>query len=213
MLRTPGQMPRTSAADVGYQPSTPIEVGVKNFVDWYLEFYYDELKQSCIAVTCIYADRKLTDALSDRSARLAVAGRTLPKPTCGIKADAAELFARLNSDARSEGYSVSQAGDLFLDYSKNTTSTRKTRKLLASGLRTQAERSGCHRSNVLRRRKSMRPKIVRLLHVALRATIVGRRLPWIRARCIGSLGCSGRRMAGFVNAVHSGEDSSGSHRS
>ncbi len=27
------------AADVGYQPSTPIEVGVKNFVEWYLEFY------------------------------------------------------------------------------------------------------------------------------------------------------------------------------
>lgn len=27
------------AADVGYQPATPVEVGVKNFVDWYLEFY------------------------------------------------------------------------------------------------------------------------------------------------------------------------------
>ncbi len=25
--------------DVGYRPSTPIEVGVKNFVEWYLEFY------------------------------------------------------------------------------------------------------------------------------------------------------------------------------
>ncbi len=34
------------AADVGYQPSTPVEVGVKNFVEWYLEFYKDELKQS-----------------------------------------------------------------------------------------------------------------------------------------------------------------------
>jgi len=34
------------ANDVGYQPSTPIEVGVKNFVEWYLEFYKDELKQS-----------------------------------------------------------------------------------------------------------------------------------------------------------------------
>jgi len=33
-------------ADIDYQPSTPIEVGVKNFVDWYLEFYKDELKQS-----------------------------------------------------------------------------------------------------------------------------------------------------------------------
>ncbi len=27
------------ANDVGYQASTPIEVGVKNFVEWYLEFY------------------------------------------------------------------------------------------------------------------------------------------------------------------------------
>jgi len=27
------------AADGGYQPSTPSEAGVKNFVDWYLEFY------------------------------------------------------------------------------------------------------------------------------------------------------------------------------
>jgi UDP-glucuronate 4-epimerase len=34
------------ATDVGYQPATPIEVGVKNFVEWYLEFYKDELKQS-----------------------------------------------------------------------------------------------------------------------------------------------------------------------
>ena len=33
-------------ADVDYQPSTPVEVGVRNFVDWYLEFYKDELKQS-----------------------------------------------------------------------------------------------------------------------------------------------------------------------
>jgi len=33
-------------ADVDYKPSTPIETGVKNFVDWYLEFYKDELKQS-----------------------------------------------------------------------------------------------------------------------------------------------------------------------
>ena len=34
------------ANDVGYQPSTPIDVGVKNFVEWYLEFYKDQLKQS-----------------------------------------------------------------------------------------------------------------------------------------------------------------------
>ena len=30
------------ASDVGYQPSTSIEVGVKNFVEWYLEFYPSE---------------------------------------------------------------------------------------------------------------------------------------------------------------------------
>jgi UDP-glucuronate 4-epimerase len=27
------------AADVGYRPSTPVEVGVKRFVDWYLDYY------------------------------------------------------------------------------------------------------------------------------------------------------------------------------
>ena len=48
----PGDVPDTwadtedLAADVGYQPSTPIEVGVKNFVDWYLEYYQADLKQS-----------------------------------------------------------------------------------------------------------------------------------------------------------------------
>ncbi|NIA28187.1 MAG: SDR family NAD(P)-dependent oxidoreductase [Desulfobulbaceae bacterium] len=48
----PGDVPDTWAdtsdlvADVDYQPSTPIETGVKNFVDWYLEFYKVELKQS-----------------------------------------------------------------------------------------------------------------------------------------------------------------------
>jgi UDP-glucuronate 4-epimerase len=48
----PGHVPDTWAdtedlvADVDYQPSTPIETGVKNFVEWYLEFYKDELKQS-----------------------------------------------------------------------------------------------------------------------------------------------------------------------
>jgi UDP-glucuronate 4-epimerase len=34
------------ALDVGYQPDTPIEVGVKNFVEWYLEFYGDDLKRT-----------------------------------------------------------------------------------------------------------------------------------------------------------------------
>ena len=48
----PGDVPDTwadtedLASDVGYQPSTPIEVGVRNFVDWYLDFYGIELKQS-----------------------------------------------------------------------------------------------------------------------------------------------------------------------
>lgn len=32
--------------DVGYRPSTPIEVGVKRFVEWYLEYYETERKQS-----------------------------------------------------------------------------------------------------------------------------------------------------------------------
>jgi UDP-glucuronate 4-epimerase len=26
-------------ADVGYRPSTPVEVGVRKFVDWYLDYY------------------------------------------------------------------------------------------------------------------------------------------------------------------------------
>jgi len=48
----PGDVPDTwadtdaLAADVGYRPSTPIETGVKNFVDWYLEFYNVELDES-----------------------------------------------------------------------------------------------------------------------------------------------------------------------
>ena len=48
----PGDVPDTwadteaLATDVGYQPSTPIEVGVKSFVDWYLEYYKADLKQS-----------------------------------------------------------------------------------------------------------------------------------------------------------------------
>ncbi len=41
----PGDVPDTFAdvddliADVGYKPDTPIETGVRNFVDWYLGFY------------------------------------------------------------------------------------------------------------------------------------------------------------------------------
>lgn len=41
----PGDVPDTwadvddLAEDVGYRPSTPVEVGVKRFVDWYKEFY------------------------------------------------------------------------------------------------------------------------------------------------------------------------------
>ena len=46
----PGDVPDTwadteaLAADVGYQPATPIETGVRNFVDWYLDFYEIDLK-------------------------------------------------------------------------------------------------------------------------------------------------------------------------
>jgi len=48
----PGDVPDTYAdtedlvKDVDYQPDTPIEVGVKRFVDWYLEYYRSDLKQS-----------------------------------------------------------------------------------------------------------------------------------------------------------------------
>ena len=41
----PGDVPDTFAdvsdlvADVGYRPSTPVEVGVVRFVDWYLDYY------------------------------------------------------------------------------------------------------------------------------------------------------------------------------
>ena len=47
----PGDVPDTwadtadLAAAVGYQPSTPIEVGVKNFVEWYLDYYKDNNQQ------------------------------------------------------------------------------------------------------------------------------------------------------------------------
>jgi UDP-glucuronate 4-epimerase len=47
----PGDVPDTWAdtaalrRDVGYSPSTPIEEGVKRFVDWYLEFYAVELEK------------------------------------------------------------------------------------------------------------------------------------------------------------------------
>jgi UDP-glucuronate 4-epimerase len=32
--------------DVGYKPDTTIEVGIRNFIDWYLEYYKIDLKQS-----------------------------------------------------------------------------------------------------------------------------------------------------------------------
>jgi UDP-glucuronate 4-epimerase len=46
----PGDVPDTwadakdLALDVGYQPGTPIEVGVRNFVDWYIDYYQVDLK-------------------------------------------------------------------------------------------------------------------------------------------------------------------------
>jgi len=48
----PGDVPDTwadtedLAADVGYQPSTPVEVGIKRFVDWYQTYYKDRLQAS-----------------------------------------------------------------------------------------------------------------------------------------------------------------------
>ncbi len=48
----PGDVPDTYADttdlmnDVGYQPATPIEVGVSNFIDWYLEYYGVDLKKT-----------------------------------------------------------------------------------------------------------------------------------------------------------------------
>ena len=48
----PGDVPDTwadteaLATDVGYQPNTSIEVGVRNFIDWYLEYYKADIKQS-----------------------------------------------------------------------------------------------------------------------------------------------------------------------
>ena len=41
----PGDIPDTNAdvealkTDIGYQPNTPVEVGVKRFVDWYKTYY------------------------------------------------------------------------------------------------------------------------------------------------------------------------------
>jgi UDP-glucuronate 4-epimerase len=43
----PGDVPETFAdvsalaRDIGYRPSTPIEVGIRRFVDWYRDFYGD----------------------------------------------------------------------------------------------------------------------------------------------------------------------------
>jgi UDP-glucuronate 4-epimerase len=48
----PGDVPDTYAdtealvKDVDYQPSTPIETGVRKFVDWYLDFYKVDLSKS-----------------------------------------------------------------------------------------------------------------------------------------------------------------------
>jgi UDP-glucuronate 4-epimerase len=41
----PGDVPETFAdiddlvRDVGYRPATPVEVGVRRFVDWFCEYY------------------------------------------------------------------------------------------------------------------------------------------------------------------------------
>ena len=45
----PGDVPDTYAdvsdltADVGYKPATPVEVGVRRFVDWYLDYYGEDV--------------------------------------------------------------------------------------------------------------------------------------------------------------------------
>lgn len=47
----PGDVPDTYAdaddlaADVGYKPDTPIEVGIRRFVDWYVDYYKVDLKK------------------------------------------------------------------------------------------------------------------------------------------------------------------------
>ena len=47
----PGDVPDTFAdtqdlvQDVGYQPSTSIEIGVKAFIDWYLDYYESDAKK------------------------------------------------------------------------------------------------------------------------------------------------------------------------
>jgi len=38
VARTEADVTETRAA-LGYAPSTPIEIGVKRFVDWYRDFY------------------------------------------------------------------------------------------------------------------------------------------------------------------------------
>ncbi len=48
----PGDVPDTYAdvtdliADVDYKPNTPIETGVKNFIDWYLDYYQVDIKRT-----------------------------------------------------------------------------------------------------------------------------------------------------------------------
>jgi UDP-glucuronate 4-epimerase len=47
----PGDVPDTFAdvedlvRDVGYKPATPVEVGIRRFVDWYLEYYRNQAPQ------------------------------------------------------------------------------------------------------------------------------------------------------------------------
>jgi UDP-glucuronate 4-epimerase len=47
----PGDVPDTFAdvedlvRDVGYRPATPVEVGIRRFVDWYLEYYKTQAPQ------------------------------------------------------------------------------------------------------------------------------------------------------------------------
>jgi UDP-glucuronate 4-epimerase len=48
----PGDVPDTFAdvedlvRDVGYKPATPVEVGIRRFVDWYMEYYKHQPPQA-----------------------------------------------------------------------------------------------------------------------------------------------------------------------
>lgn len=44
-----GQHKREFTYNIGYKPNTPIEVGVRNFVDWFCEYYCAGRQASSVA--------------------------------------------------------------------------------------------------------------------------------------------------------------------